>query len=108
MNNQNSQPILDKEKIAGEKIFRDVLSGEQIKWTPEEEMRQLFIKKLIKEYKYPKCHIKKEVPIKSGQTETKKKADIVVFHNDKNFRPEENAYIIVECKKRIEKMALIN
>ena len=71
MNNQNSQPILDKEKTTGEKIFRDVLSGEPIKWTPEEEVRQLFIKKLIKEYKYPKSHIKKEVSIKSGQTETK-------------------------------------
>jgi len=106
MNNQNSRPILDKEKTAGEKIFKDILSREPIKWTPEEEVRQLFIKKLIKEYKYPKSHIKKEVSIKSGQTETKKKADIVVFHNDKNFRPEENAYIIVECKKKDRKDGL--
>jgi type I restriction enzyme M protein len=97
MNNQNSQQnSLDKKELkASEKIFRDALSGETIKWTPEEEVRQLFIKKLIKEYKYPKGHIKKEVTIKSGQTETKKKADIVVFHNDKNFRSEENAYIII-------------
>jgi len=64
MNNQNSRPILDKEKTAGEKIFKDILSREPIKWTPEEEVRQLFIKKLIKEYKYPKSHIKKEVSIK--------------------------------------------
>ena len=104
MNNQKFSLNLDKkETTSDKKILRDALSGEAIKWTPEEEIRQLFIKKLIKEYKYPKSHIKKEVPIKSGQTETKKKADIVVFHTDKNFRSEENAYIIVECKKKDRK-----
>ena len=95
-----------KEKIiTGEKseektgMIRDAISNKLIKKTPEEEVRQIYLQKLIKEYKYPKSHIKTEVRIQSGQTETKKPADIVVFRNDKNFRPEENAYIVVELKR---------
>ena len=87
--------------IAG--FIKDAISNEWIKKTPEEEVRQIYLQKLIKEYKYPKSHIKTEVKIQSGQTETKKRADIVVFRNDKNFRPEENAYIIIELKKRDRK-----
>ena len=82
------------------KILKDALTGEELKWTPEEEVRQIFINKLIKEYKYPKKLIKREVSIRSGQTETKKRADIVIFHDDTNFEPETNAYIIVETKKK--------
>ncbi|MBU3999676.1 type I restriction enzyme HsdR N-terminal domain-containing protein, partial [Patescibacteria group bacterium] len=98
-----------KEKIITEPekdksgLIKDAISNEWIKKTPEEEVRQIYLQKLIKEYKYPQSHIKTEVKIQSGQTETKKRADIVVFKNDKNFRPEENAYIIIELKKRDRK-----
>ncbi len=84
-------------------MVRDAISDQWIKKTPEEEVRQIYLQKLIKEYKYPRNFIKTEVRIQSGQTETKKPADIVVFRNDKNFRPEENAYIIVELKRRDRK-----
>lgn len=97
-----------KEKITTEPeeksgMIRDAVSSRWIKKTPEEEVRQLYLQKLIKEYKYPKSHIKTEVKIVSGQTETKKRADIVVFRDDKNFRPEENAYLVIELKKKDRK-----
>lgn len=82
------------------KVLKDALNGEELKWTPEEEVRQIFINKLIKEYKYPRQLIKKEVSVRTGQTETKKRADIVVYRDDKNFEPETNAHIIVETKKK--------
>ena len=82
------------------KILKDALTGEDLKYTPEEDVRQIFINKLIKEYKYPKRLIKKEVSVRSGQTETKKRADIVVYRDDSNFEPETNAYIIVETKNK--------
>lgn len=68
-------------------MVKDAVSDQWIKKTPEEDVRQLYLQKLVKEYKYPKSHIKTEVKIISGQTETKKRADIVVFRDDKNFRP---------------------
>ena len=101
MDKTNYQP---QEEVIGPapklKVLKDALTGEELKWTPEEEVRQIFINKLIKEYKYPKQLIKKEVSVRSGQTETKKRADIVVYRDDKNFEPETNAYIIVETKKK--------
>ena len=98
---QKEKIITEPEEKSG--MIRDAISNKFIKKTPEEEVRQIYLEKLIKEYKYPKSHIKTEVKIQSGQTETKKRADIVVFRNDKNFRPEENAYIIVELKRQDRK-----
>ena len=98
---QKEKITIEPEEKSG--MIRDAVSNKWIKKTPEEEVRQLYIQKLIKEYKYPKSYIKTEVKIISGQTETKKRADIVVFRDDKNFRPEENAYLVIELKKKDRK-----
>jgi type I restriction enzyme M protein len=60
---------------------------------PEEIVRQLWLKKLLMHYSYPKSRITVEHPVKFG-SETKR-ADIVVFDKD---RPTVE-YIIVELKK---------
>ncbi len=60
---------------------------------PEEIVRQLWIKKLLTQYGYPKCRLAVEHPVAFG-SETKR-ADIVVFDKD---RPNVE-YIIVELKK---------
>ena len=60
---------------------------------PEEAVRQLWIKKLIEEFHYPKDRLSIEHPINFGR-ETKK-ADIVVMDKDRPTVP----YIIVEVKK---------
>lgn len=61
---------------------------------PEEIVRQLFIKKLMKEYSYPKERIAVEKEVWFGSGIHEKSADIVIWHKDL-----ENPYIIIEVKK---------
>ncbi len=90
------------EEETKEGYIKDYISGKWVKENPEELVRQTYLKKLVEEYGYSKENIKTEVSIKSGQTETKKRADIVVF-DGKGFEPSRNAYIIVEVKKKDRK-----
>lgn len=62
---------------------------------PEEIVRQLFIKKLMDEYQYPKERIKVEKSVYFGSAVHEKAADIVVVDKENP----DTAYIIVECKK---------
>ena len=61
---------------------------------PEEIVRQLYIKKLMTDYGYPKERITAEKEIWFGSGIHEKSADIVVFQKDL-----ETPYIIVEVKK---------
>lgn len=70
-----------------------IIRKKEIKLTPEEVVRQLFLNRLLSVYKYPASRITLEHPVKFG-TETKR-ADIVIF--DK-ARPTVE-YLIVELKK---------
>ena len=61
---------------------------------PEEIVRQLWIKKILDEYHYPKERIKVEYPIWFGSGISDKSADIVIMHTDS-----EHVYIVFEIKK---------
>ena len=61
---------------------------------PEEIVRQLFIRKLMREYSYPKERIGVEKAVWFGSGVHEKAADIIVYHKDM-----EHPYIIVEVKK---------
>lgn len=61
---------------------------------PEEIVRQLFIKKLIDHYGYPKERIQVEKDVWFGSGVSDKRADIVVLQKDL-----EHPYFIVEVKK---------
>ena len=65
----------------------------EIKLTPEEIVRQLYLEKLTQEYGYPKERIELEYPVKFGREV--KRADIVIFDKDRPTVP----YIIVELKR---------
>lgn len=65
----------------------------EIKLTPEEAVRQLYIYKLIKEYEYPANRIQLETPIHFGREV--KRADITIMDKNNPLVP----YIIVELKK---------
>lgn len=69
----------------------------EVKLTPEEIIRQLYLDKLINEYGYAKDKIKAEVAVQKGRDtgdkEGKKRIDILVL--DEKGSP----YIIVEVKK---------
>jgi len=62
---------------------------------PEEIVRQLYVKKLIDQYGYPKERLRVEKEVYFGSAVHEKKADIVVIERDTPDTP----YIIVECKK---------
>lgn len=65
----------------------------EIKLTPEEAVRQLYIYKLIHEYGYPTDRIQLETPIHFGREV--KRADITITDKNRPTIP----YIIVELKK---------
>jgi type I restriction enzyme M protein len=62
---------------------------------PEEIVRQLYLKKLMTHYGYPKDRIAVEKPVYFGSAVHEKAADIVVWEKDTPNTP----YIIVEVKK---------
>ncbi len=63
--------------------------------TPEEKVRQEYLKDLIKIYNYSEDQISLEVPVKMGSTYAKKKADIVVYEDKAKIQ----IRLIVENKK---------
>ena len=70
-----------------------LIRGKEIKLTPEEIVRQLYLRRLIKDYGYPKDRLAVEWSVQMGAD--KKKADIVILDKDHPT----SAYIIVELKK---------
>jgi type I restriction enzyme M protein len=77
----------------GNPYVKCIIREKEIQLKPEEIVRQLYAKRLIELYGYPKKRITFEYPVNFGRE--KKKADIVIFDKD---RPE-TPYIIVELKK---------
>jgi len=81
----------------------DFATGKLISDTPEEKNRQIFERRLVEEYAYPKSSIDIEVPIRSGNDFIPKRADIVVYGDGNSRDPTRNAYIIIETKKQDRK-----
>lgn len=77
----------------GKTYVKCIIREKEIQLKPEEIVRQLYAKRLIVHYGYPKKRITFESPVNFGRE--KKKADIVIFDKD---RPE-TPYILVELKK---------
>ncbi len=73
--------------------FKCLIREKEIRLTPEEAVRQLFLYKLINEYGYPTSRIEVEYPIHFGREV--KRADIAIMDKDRPMVP----YSIVELKK---------
>jgi len=87
----NSLKIFEKDK----KLYvKCLIKNIDKQAKPEEIVRQLFIKKLMTEYSYPKERIEVEKDIWFGSGIHEKSADIVILQKDM-----EHPYIIVEVKK---------
>lgn len=83
-----------KETKNGMAYYVDCLiRGKNIKLTPEEIVRQLYLDKLINEYKYPKDRIQVEYGVHFGREV--KRADIIIMDKLQITTP----YIIIEVKK---------
>src|SRR5690554_2906796 len=65
----------------------------EIKLTPEEAVRQLYVMVLMQDFGYPTDQMELEYAVSFGRE--KKRADIVIFDRDKTTSP----YIMVELKK---------
>lgn len=84
----------------------DFLSGVLLDGTPEEFVRQQYLRVLHFEYQYPKNHLAREVPIYYGSKELKDsegrpvRADIVIYATAAacKVRDQGRIEIIVECK----------
>lgn len=75
-----------------------VFNAKTQKAAPEEIVRQLFIRELIKKYNYPKSFVDIEKSIQFGREISAKRADIIVYQND-NATPS----LIIEVKAPNEK-----
>jgi type I restriction enzyme M protein len=91
-----------------EGLIVDCLDGNLLQDTPEERVRQRFIKTLQVDYGYPKNLIKREVPIQSGSSilldekdDSPIRADIVVYNSKSaaTGKDQGNILFIVECKQ---------
>lgn len=74
----------------------DYIDGKFRKDTPEEYVRQTIEKRLINEHKYNWDQISVEYTVQIGSG--KKRADIVIFPDEKVDKIQENIKIIIECK----------
>lgn len=85
----------------------DVLTGDSLKNSPEERVRQRFIRILQSDFGYPKENIRKEVAIQQGSklltdsNGAEIRADIVVYTSRKAALAEDqgNILFVVECKR---------
>ena len=74
----------------------DYIDGKFRTDTPEEYVRQTIEKRLINEHKYNRDQISIEYTVQIGSG--KKRADIVIFPDEKVDKIQENIKIIIECK----------
>ncbi len=74
-------------------VVNCLVRDKEIVLKPEEIVRQLYLDKLINEYKYPVSRIKLEHAVHFGREI--KSADIVIFEKDRST----TEYIIIELKK---------
>lgn len=86
--------LINKDKKGNDVLYiKCLVRNKEIKLTPEEIIRQLYVYKLINDYQYPVERMELERSITFGRE--KKRADIVIF--DKDHPTTEQ--IIVELKK---------
>lgn len=78
---------------SGKPHIKCLIRNKDIQLKPEEIVRQLYINKLLNHYNYPKELIELEKQIQFGREIDQKRADIVVFKNDKT-----TLAIIIEVK----------
>jgi type I restriction enzyme M protein len=100
----NSKTEPSEELKAG--YILDYVSGQLIKSTPEEvDAVQVFARRLIEDYGYPKEHIqtRPQYRVRKHPSDEKKSypVDIAVFRSSQKI--ENNLFMVVECKKKTRK-----
>lgn len=91
--NLEEKIVIKEGKIAPNYYVTCLVRDKQIKLTPEEIIRQLYLDKLMNEYGYPKSRIQVEYSVHFGREV--KRADIIIMDKLQITTP----YIIIEVKK---------
>ena len=86
--------------------IQDFISGHWVKATPEEvDAVQIFSRRLIEDYNYPKTHIqtRPQYRVRKHPSDEEKSypVDIAVFKNSRHL--EDDLFMVVECKKKNRK-----
>jgi type I restriction enzyme M protein len=89
--------------------IQDFVSGHWVKASPEEvDAVQIFSRRLIEDYDYPKSHVQTRpqyrVRKRPSDEEKSYPVDIAVFKNSR--RIEDDLFMVVECKKKNRKEGL--
>lgn len=80
------------------KIFCPLTNSWHIE-TPEEKVRQEYIKKLVEDYGYSLDQMAQEIKVNNSQRgQGKARADIVIWKSPKDKDESKTAFIVVECK----------
>jgi type I restriction enzyme M protein len=89
------QRIIVKNDSKGKEIpyIKCLARGKEIRLTPEEAIRQLYLEILLNDYKYPADRIELEYNVTFGRE--KKRTDIVIFDKQQAISP----HIIAQRKK---------
>jgi len=101
---KNGSPLLQEELKPGH--ISDYISEQPVKATPEEvEAVQVFARRLVEDYGYPKGHIQTRpqyrVRKRPSDEEKSYPVDIAVFRSKE--RTEDDLFMVVECKKKTRK-----
>ncbi len=101
------EKIEEIEKREGQ--IQDFVSGHWVKASPEEvDAVQIFSRRLIEDYDYPKSHVQTRpqyrVRKRPSDQEKSYPVDIAVFKNSR--RIEDDLFMVVECKKKNRKEGL--
>lgn len=85
-------------KRDGGKIFCPLTNSWHVE-TPEEKVRQEYIKRLVEEYGYALDQMAQEIKVNNSQRgQGQSRADIVIWKSKEDKAQEKSAFIVVECK----------
>jgi type I restriction enzyme M protein len=89
-------PKADEILIRGHEVF-SIIRKKWVQFTPEEKVRQEFLKVLTEEYGYSPDQFAEEVEV-TGRGSGQARADFVIWRSAQDKRDDKNPLIIVECK----------
>ncbi|MFH1954228.1 MAG: N-6 DNA methylase [Pseudomonadota bacterium] len=86
----------DQIQIRGDKIY-SILRQKWVALTPEERVRQEYLRVLIEEYGYKPEQIEEEVTV-TGRGSGDPRADFLIWRTPEAKQRQEHALIVIECK----------
>jgi type I restriction enzyme M protein len=79
----------------GKSYIRCLIREKDLRFKPEEAVRQHTLRQVVDQLGYDKAQIRVEVPVQMGSSVHDKPADIIIYADDKRTTP----WIVVELKK---------